>query len=448
MQQSANLLNTRVSENDLRGTRHSAAKERDVTRTSALGSHSPFESFFNVGGLKLNDEDDPDLLRPRRRNTLPSVVLNAQEAKALAARLNERIDHPQPHHGVLRDSSKRKSRSAGALRDLAQQQQMTEHLQKDKTERITYWRNSSSGLDAGFASSIVPSEDVAQGTVKSAGVARSTGSTRKFANTDEDSQPFDFGLVTGSNDDSATLSQRVTTLEIKLVDLEYAIAKIQGFNGARPVAMRPALRNISPNAFDRQKSTNSANTLKISQRESSSPDQRQVSSDVTEQRDSRATLRPPPSARKASLSPQLTPSSPSAAFTSEQFDALLTLIKKEQIARQRLERQVAALYSEINDLRKNSPPRFSPASYPTPSPDSQESPTAMRGQARNTFDMNRLHFGSVSAETSRFSQSTQNDDSETDTEDGFLEAYETPTESKSTKFSMESARSVPPIGMF
>jgi hypothetical protein len=123
----------------------------ELTRSSALGSHSPKPlEQLEVSNEDLNPSsrtEDP-VSRHRRRNTLPSVTLSFHEAQMLAATLGEvgmrPSSKPPLHHsdGELARNLKRRSRSADELREEARSHQMSPIQWRRRSGEIQYWRNS------------------------------------------------------------------------------------------------------------------------------------------------------------------------------------------------------------------------------------------------------------------------------------------------------------------
>jgi hypothetical protein len=112
----------------------------------------------------------------------------------------------------------------------------------------------------------------------------------------------------------------------------------------------------------------------------------------------------------------------------------MSTLKAEQAARRKLEEKVAELQAQIEGLRN--PPHLLRRSgaYPTPSPESRHSTLAFRGQLTRRsvcFPTSRVR----SDETSRFSITDADD---TDTDDGFLDTFETPRETQDSKFGFHS----------
>lgn len=219
----------------------------EVTRSSALGSHSPFAPVtYNGRFLPTTQEHDPqpspDPSPQRRRATLPSLDFTPDEARTIAATLgtyeHRLLSHtttderPRASIGFAVTSGsnpKRRSRSAGALRDAARQHRMSPIQWRRRSDEIRCWRES---LEEPPLSSPVYAPSHAT-TLKGAPRVSSENiapAEEPDAHTAEEiRRTFDFGPVASSmrNQEAASLEERLNTLEVKQMDLEYAISKLQ-----------------------------------------------------------------------------------------------------------------------------------------------------------------------------------------------------------------------------
>jgi hypothetical protein len=407
--------------------------------------------------LDPSHETDDPVSRHRRRNTLPSVALSAHESQMLAATLGEvgmRPTSKTPLHsdGGPTRNIKRRSRSADELRDEARSHQMSPIQWRRRSGEIQYWRNSvlEKPLPAkgGIQREAYNSRESEQPRFGSIGP--SSSSFNPSVSRDSLKQ-FQFDSFTSANGQIATMEQRVTTLEVKFVDHEYAIAQLQGCNIARPVASantpkRRSVQDLFPEPNERQFSppfNQHGQTFLSSPRDSPTP------VDDTEYlaRQARSsnvpTLRPINTSGVSSTSPS-GDSLSSNEMTAAQFDKLMSTLKAEQAARRTLEEKVTELQAQIEGLR-NAPHLLRRAgAYPTPSPESRHSTLAFRGQSTRRsvvcFPTSRVR----SDETSRFSITDADD---TDTDDGFLDTYETPREAQDSRFGFHSNRSSTALAM-
>ena len=440
-------------------TRTRSQPVSELTRSSALGSHSPKPpEQFDVG---QRDPDAPKttealLSRHRRRNTLPSLTLSFHESQTLAATLGElgmrRSSKPPLHHsdGQLANNLKRRSRSADELRDEARSHQMSPIQWRRRSGEIQYWRNS-------VIENPLPETDCTQREAYNSleserspfrSFAPSPSSVRQLASRDSLKQ-FHFGSFAATG--TASIEQRLTTLEVKFIDHEYAIAELQGCNITKPVASakapkRRSVQDIFPETDDRQTTpfVGPGRTFLSSPADSPTPADDFDHSTRRNRYSNAPTVRPTTSIGPSPVSrPDHPPSS--APITADQFEYFMALLAAEQAARRDLEDKVAELQAQVEDLRNNVSyvPRR-PSAYPTPSPESRHSTLAsFKSQStRRQLGLARSRVGSD--ETSRFSV-TDADDSET--EDGFLDTFETPRETQDSRFGFGSDRGSPTAGM-
>ena len=264
-------------------------------------------------------------------------------------------------------------------------------------------------------------------------VAPSPSSARRPVSRDSLKQ-FHFGSFSNGAERSGTIEQRLTTLEVKFIDHEYAIAELQGCDIKKPaiaakVPKRRSVQDIFPEAYD---SSRPGRTFLSSPADSPIPADSLEHSTRHHQSSNTSTIRtitdkPPPS----------------NAITTEQYEALMALLATEQAARRALEETVAELQAQVDELRNASCLPRRPSAYPTPSPESRHSPSTLRGQPpRHPLGVPRSRVGSD--ETSRFSVT---DADESDAEDGFLDTFETPRETQESRFGYDSNRGSPTAAM-
>jgi hypothetical protein len=430
----------------------------ELTRSSALGSHSPKPlEQLEVSNEDLNPSsrtEDP-VSRHRRRNTLPSVTLSFHEAQMLAATLGEvgmrPSSKPPLHHsdGELARNLKRRSRSADELREEARSHQMSPIQWRRRSGEIQYWRNSvlenpipqSSGMRHAAYNSLESEWSPFRS------FAPSPSSVPRSPSRDSLKQ-FQFGSFANSGGHTTTMDQRLTTLEVKFIDHEYAIAELQGCDLGRPVASakvpkRRSVQDIFPDTNDQHFSTqytSSGRTFLSSPADSPTPAEDFDHSTRHHRSSNAPTLRPITTTSNASPVPRSDDSPSSNPITTDQFNALMALLATEQAARRKLEEKVAELQAQVDELRSYLPQRR-PSAYPTPSPESRHSTlaTSFRGHlTRPSLGFPRSRVGSD--ETSRFSVT---DADESDTDDGFLDTFETPRETQESRFGFESNRGSP-----
>jgi len=238
-----------------------------------------------------------------------------------------------------------------------------------------------------------------------------------------------FNVANMMQEPDVTLAQRVITLEVKLMDLELAIAKMQGHrdDGAQGGARDKIQHGFSstyhcpshgPPAYipssASQESLHSASPVMIDGRSTSM-----------------STLRAHNACRQApwQMSSFSIPDVNSISIA--QYSALITLLRREQSARKTLEHQVAQLQEDLQWLLRQGVMSTTTMGslYPTPSPDSQE----MRRQ--------RLLRGSLYRNEER-----PVTESETDTDLDYSDVYSGDSSYYRTNLEMTQSRS-PVSGM-
>lgn len=358
--------------------------------------------------------------------------MSLHEAQMLAEALGDvgmrPNSKPPPHDsdGEVMRNMKRRSRSADELRDGTRSHTMSPIQWRRRSGEIQYWRNS-------VLENPIPEPSRARHDAYPLeperspfrNFAPSPSSARRPASRDSLKQ-FQFGSFTNAADHAATTEQRLTTLEVKFIDHEYAIAELQGCDIKKPVTAtkvrkRRSLQDIFPETCDSSPGRIFLSSPADSPTPADDPDH-----STRHHRSSNApTLRP------------MTDISPSSnVITTEQYEALMALLATEQAAHRALEETVTELQAQVDELRNASYLPRRPSAYPTPSPESRQSPSTLRGQPpRRPSGFPRSRVGSD--ETSRFSVT---DADESDAEAGFLDTFETPRESQESRFRCDSDR--------
>jgi hypothetical protein len=193
---------------------------------------------------------------------------------------------------------------------------------------------------------------------------------------------FDFGslIETMQETNEASLAHRVATLEVKLMDLEFAIAKLQSHDPS------PLQHSTSERKSHTSKKLSAPATESESHSSSISGtlDTRHTpprSSPADDGRpESIVTIRPQtsgayhPSSRISRGPP---PNPDFHGISVEQYSALTMLVRREQTARKLLETQIIQLRNEVEKLQKGGSRIFDPESFFRPSsPDSVEDPSS------------------------------------------------------------------------
>ncbi|KAF2185700.1 hypothetical protein K469DRAFT_575439 [Zopfia rhizophila CBS 207.26] len=425
-------------ENGSSGPRISDIPVRELEPINPLGQHLPFPMNVNAPAEAsppheyLTFERPPDL--NRRRATLPSVLLSNAEAQALSAAWSgsgkqgtswdERHDAesiPSPQIGIALSSptpptqsvhSKRRSRSAGALRDLARGRPSTE---RRRSAEIRYWRNSYQS--GSVYSAATPRPHTAQtvgtvqttdtlGTVSNApeeSIAESrTAAAPTVAQHDQDIsqielpiEAFNFGnLKSEFSDDELqeeevvdmpvrpeqrlSIEERVKNLEDNMRTLETSVHRLSSRSNRQTIILENAprgrrSRNRSSSAtsdrqFSHHSSKSSNKTLSVKQDLSEPPSPILAPLSAVEEVQT-------PNERPqtvVALGPLEIPRPATAQLNdpAEQFTAIYATLNHERAARKALEKQVISLQHEVSDLHALVSKFISTSpSYPTPSPD-------------------------------------------------------------------------------
>ena len=391
-------------------------------------------------------------------------MLSSQEAQRLGLTLNHQdieSDNAAIHRPSKKatnrsfiDSVRRRSRSADELRDMARSQNSLQAQERRLSDEIKYWRNSV--IEAPIPSYISCRQDAKKGVEDTRSTSSHTPTFPTKRSSEDDTarpQGFDFsGLMIGNVD--ASVEQRITTVEVKLIDLECAIANLQGHEVAQRAVLgkRPrrtkVLRDLSPQ--DKASSASSPNIIPQSSFDSfstssSTSDDSQRQTD--EHRHSVANTLRPGTAAQADASTTVASHAilPQQNSSEDEYARLVSILTQEQEARQGLESQVKDLQKQINELRypavHRGPP--TPGHFATPTSNLLDSPPI--SATRHTV----LPFRTASPRlTLRMtSMQKENEGDETDTDDGFLDVYETPTETREYGFGIDSTRTPPLIGV-
>lgn len=356
---------------------------------------------------------------------------------------------PPLHHsdGELARNLKRRSRSAEELRYEAGSHPTSPIQWRRRSGEIQYWRNSVLENPvpgpSGMRRDAYHSSESEWPPLLSLTSSRS--SVQRPASRQSLKQ-FRFGSYPSAVGHTTTVEERLTTLEVKFIDHEYAIAQLQGCDinkheTAAKVPKRRPVQVVFAETSDHPFSTQFAN---LSQTFLSSPADSPTPADdfdraaCQSQSSNTPTLKPIITSG-ASPGPHSDVSPSSNPITTETFDAFTALIATEQAARRKLEEQIAELQAQIDEFRSASYAPRRPSAYPTPSPESRHSIITFRGHP--TWRPNGVPGSRVgSNETSRFSV-TDADDSEN--EDGFLDTCET----QESKLGLGSNRGSPTAGM-
>ena len=398
---------------DLKPHRAASAPSADLLRSSALGSHSPF--VLNTQDFRVSDSGVPPQperpaperpARPRRAS-LPSVILSSQEAEVINDAMNslgledgnsQAVDGRDIGFAVTSGSNpKRRSRSVGDYRSSAKEHRMSPiqwRQWRRRSDEIRYWRGSTTEDDHTVIHHLQPEEPSSlEPESSSANPAAETASKTGDESTrpiEAHNQEFNFGLPIDDihSNEHVGLEERMITLELKLMDLDYAISKLQAGSFSPPSQQqRPAAASIDSamsthkrclsdqpqvQAFKSGGSFADKYPALAYYQNGGTPNTQQGS--FSSWNDSTSIQ---PRARPASIATTLKASGPGQVqssstrgsmdrgsrssiteLTIEHYTTLITLIRREQSARMRLEDQVTELQQQIEVLQaRSSPPR-------------------------------------------------------------------------------------------
>ncbi|OJD22802.1 hypothetical protein ACJ73_05847 [Blastomyces percursus] len=350
-----------------------------------------------------------DYRRPRRRATLPSIVLSTHEARDLAIQIAQQNSRRNSIHSPIRGveetdafeqktsrQQKRRSRSASELRDTARAHRMSPIQWRRRSDEIKFWRESFLKMDA---SPSMPARPETRSTIAS--VLEDSDHAEVDQSLDD---PFHFSALMGTMQDNskAGLAQRVNMLEVKLMDLEFAIAKLQGHDvSPAKQTFEAGMRRNPPYSSQQGTVPNALPSHFVSSFQSSPSITPPRSSPTPDRPDSTATLRPYTASHSVSCQ---TPSSFASDFKGisvEQYSALTTLVRREQIARKLLEQQIFQLQRDVSQLQ------------------SYQRPTAQQSFLLPSYS----DFSDRLSSRRSSDRKTNHDRSETDSDDGFMAAH-------------------------
>ncbi|KAL5002910.1 hypothetical protein BDV10DRAFT_87004 [Aspergillus recurvatus] len=370
-------LDDPIADFKFNGNTFPASHGRKSPNTSNSGSshrgalvQQPTETLTTLDVVLKQLDTEPR----QRRATLPSLIFSDDESRQAL----EAVVHPErkpsniklsPHASSDPEEIRRRrmrnvnrrSRSAGALRVLAQEHHRMSPIQWKRRRSVESEFLASTTCGGGSESD--SSRPPTRSTVATASTSKQSADVSAFEEEPENepmpspSLPLNVGELINSmqNDDNASLEQRMTTLEVKLIDLEFAIARMQSGRTDTPAADSPKRRGSEPARHKRQKS--SAKSAKSS---GPSPPSSCNDSSTTEQIPSpdrplsTSTIRPSPSdicrARALQAPSMVSLHSDSGAISIQQYSALVMLLRREQTARRNLEQQVSGLREDIERL--------------------------------------------------------------------------------------------------
>lgn len=360
-----------TSATDVKAKRAASLPASGTLRTSGLSSHPPSQPApIPAPATKFPPPLQPGRRPPERparprRASVPSLVLNKQEMKAVDAAMTgpglqddqePRVDAQTIGFAVTNGSNpRRRSRSVGAYRDAEHRMSPIQWRRwRRRSDEIRYWRASpdltSLGISGFDSPQIVQKDDNDM-------VDEGEGE----GDIGEHNGDFNFGLPadTMQNQERIGLEERLVTMEIKLMDFEYAISKLQAGSTS------PSRRHSHHIRMeDRQDSVDSYLPSDQQNTEPSPVVAQETPPIVTSEWVKDINPNPRPTSVATTLKadhsgqpgvPQKGPIDRSSrssltGLTIDHYTTLITLVRNEQASRQRLEQQVSVLQGRLDAL--------------------------------------------------------------------------------------------------
>lgn len=347
----------------------------DTHLSPSSSSHDYLNSGSGVAGVASR----------RRRATLPSVIFSDDESRyAVGSAISDphedraHMSDPQFKRSILRE--RRRSRSTDALREMVVERPMSAAALPTWTASVptSAPKTRTPALEEISASDL--SARPSTGTTVTS-VTRGSA-TPSLVESDQHAEQMSLppnmsSLVHSMQQDAGlTVDQRLNTIEVKMIDLEFAIARMQSSSTS-------SNENPHTERSSRPKQPPSVDSL--------TPNMRNKTSELTgslERDESPSPLAPLPSVRPASTStirpdtmnsrilrpaPSTTSLSDFNGVSIEQYSTLVTLLRREQTARRNLESQVAGLRDDLRHIQRAALHSMELGTmYPIHSVDSQE----------------------------------------------------------------------------
>ena len=359
----------------------------------------PKESRISTAGAPPQPERPPPERPARpRRASLPSVILSSQEAEDINNALtglglqdegDQIIDGRDIGFAVTSGSNpKRRSRSVGDYRSTAKEHRMSPiqwRQWRRRSDEIKYWRESTeheNDFAVGHRSDTVGPDEEPRSPNEITDTAPDAISEniRPFEAHNHD---FNFGLPIDDlqGQEQIGLEERMITLELKLMDFDYAISKLQAGSFSLPDPQTqigtPRVESTHTRSVSDQPHTPFSRSG-VSHVETGAPSAPYHSGDTLQSQHGFFTAgagpsmiqpRPRPASiattLKASGIAQHNSSGPRRSvdrssrgsitqLTVEHYTTLITLIRREQSARIRLEDQVSELQRQMEALQAGS----------------------------------------------------------------------------------------------
>ncbi|KAJ5167763.1 uncharacterized protein N7482_003357 [Penicillium canariense] len=295
----------------------------------------------------------------RRRATLPSVIFSDDESRYAVA--STALSDPQEDRPVIPDQerqrstlqARRRSRSIGELQHLASERPRSPTAWPTRTTSVpnSALESKSPHLEGGSSVSDHsgrPSTGTTVTSVTKASVAPSLPESNHYAEQMSPLPPNMGTLMhTMQQDDGLTVEQRLNTIEVKMIDLEFAIARMQSNSVNEKTQDRLSSRR-KQDSFPQMRSKPSYSSS-VDRDETPSP----LATLASVRPVSTSTIRPDTMAsRTIRPAPSATSLSDFHGISIEQYSTLVTLLRREQTARRTLEGQVASLKDDLRHFQR------------------------------------------------------------------------------------------------
>ena len=406
-------------------------------RSSGLSSHPPFQppalpydSEKSTPPSKARDIKEPPQ-RPRRPSA-PNNSFTKEDLQAVTDAMSgigfqggdhQNMDTQDIGFAVTNGSHpKRRSRSVGAYRDSNHRMSPIQWRQhRTKSDDFSYYRGSVALVEKAEAEpqAIDKPDEPRPSTVEA-----SEGD-------------FNFELQDGDleGQEKIGLEERLVTLEIKLMDLEYLLSRVQAGSTISTIqeAKSGHKRQDSVETYTSSGAQSSVpNNSVRGQPQSLSPSSSSIFRAEDQTRNGRpnsiaTTLKPTPNLQANSFRNSVVDYSKRSSLsglTIEHYSTLVTLVRHEQAARVRLEEQVTQLQHKIDSFLTSDHSERRYSGHP------------FSGHNRNVSSTSHIsrRFGIVNPDVRRGGRyynenrprSSSYSTNETDTEDDYHDAYLTP----------------------
>ena len=451
---------TSATDVDAKPQRSASVPANALPRRSALNSHPPSSRHTVVPDTAVTEPPNVTPPQPERRAperprrprsaSVPSVFIQDMQAIEAALATNSNVPEKEGLNvpdvevqnigfAVTNGSNpKRRSRSVGAFPSVDHRMSPIQwHHIRRRSDEIRYWRESTHLSSFGGLKSVGSPEDLspvlAKGDIEDP-VGETADETGGENDLGEHNQQFNFGLPADTlplqNQESMGLEERLITLEIKLMDFEYALSKLQAGSTS-------SQRNSQ---FETTKHQQLANSYRYSDVQQTSVEaspaiqQGPISRSISHKPSVEDLMNPKP--RPTSVATTIKQGAHSGIHTSsekppadrgmrssltnltiEHYTTLITLIRHEQSARQRLEEQVTQLQAQVD---RQAPFQGSHSNHPS---SSQHSHTFSQSSRRHgMIDTEHRRRGPYLSQRPRSSSYSTN---ETTDDDDYHDVYVT-----------------------